>query len=391
MKKKINPINIFIIISAISVIISFFTFVFGNDTFSAVNATGGFHKLFNDFIFHLYLSDDLNTVYTKSIHICFPPLIYLFYHALNLMMPPHAKTDINYNAMYNLCVIYLIIGFLIFAFIIKRFLKKQNDKKVLLTVILLTLSSCFTFGIIQCANIAFLVVMLLLLAVDLRESDSKFKQELAMILIAIAAAIKIYPAVFGLLYLAERKYKEAGRLIIYGILFFAVPFAFTGGIEGFNLFLSNQLEVQTTWGELSPNGIYTNLVSLGFSEILSKAIIVVFGTAAIIFVFICKDNWKKLFMLNFIMVMCPMWSGAYTPAFFVIPFLYLVSEKEYIKSKVDLIYILLFSLLFTSSCFTFEFSSQKIFVIAMLIFAIVIVDEVFSLKNNKAKKVIDNQ
>lgn len=38
MKKKINPINIFIIISAISVIISFFTFVFGNDTFSAVNA-----------------------------------------------------------------------------------------------------------------------------------------------------------------------------------------------------------------------------------------------------------------------------------------------------------------------------------------------------------------
>ena len=141
MKKKINPINIFIIISAISVIISFFTFVFGNDTFSAVNATGGFHKLFNDFIFHLYLSDDLSTVYTKSIHICFPPLIYLFYHALNLMMPPHAKTDINYNAMYNLCVIYLIIGFLIFAFIIKRFLKKQNDKKVLLTVILLTLSS----------------------------------------------------------------------------------------------------------------------------------------------------------------------------------------------------------------------------------------------------------
>lgn len=128
MKKKINPINIFIIISAISVIISFFTFVFGNDTFSAVNATGGFHKLFNDFIFHLYLSDDLSTVYTKSIHICFPPLIYLFYHALNLMMPPHAKTDINYNAMYNLCVIYLIIGFLIFAFIKTVFKKAKRQK-----------------------------------------------------------------------------------------------------------------------------------------------------------------------------------------------------------------------------------------------------------------------
>ena len=202
MKKKVSPVNIFIIISLISVIVSFFTFVFGNDTFSAVNATGGFHKLFNDFIYHLYYSKDLSTVYTKSIHMCFPPLIYLFYHALNLMMPPQTGNEINYNAMYNLCVIYLIIEFLLFAFAVKRFLKKQSDKKVLLAVILFTLSSCFAFGVIQCANIAFLVVILLLLAVDLRESNSKFKQELAMIFIAIAAAIKIYPAVFGLLYLA---------------------------------------------------------------------------------------------------------------------------------------------------------------------------------------------
>ena len=386
MKKKINPINIFIIISAISVIISFFTFVFGNDTFSAVNATGGFHKLFNDFIFHLYLSDDLNTVYTKSIHICFPPLIYLFYHALNLMMPPHAKTDINYNAMYNLCVIYLIIGFLIFAFIIKRFLKKQNDKKVLLTVILLTLSSCFTFGIIQCANIAFLVVMLLLLAVDLRESDSKFKQELAMILIAIAAAIKIYPAVFGILYLAERRYKESFRLIIYGILFFFVPFIFIGGIDGFNTFLENQILVQKTWGELSPNGIYSNLIILGLSEKISEIMIYILGGLSLIMAYVCNDNWKKLFMLSFIMVMCPMWSGAYTPALFTIPFLYLLSKKDYIENKLDFIYTALFSLMFTSSCFTFEISSKKIFITAMLLFILIAIDEISKLKKSKQTK-----
>ena len=386
MKKKINPINIFIIISAISVIISFFTFVFGNDTFSAVNATGGFHKLFNDFIFHLYLSDDLSTVYTKSIHICFPPLIYLFYHALNLMMPPHAKTDINYNAMYNLCVIYLIIGFLIFAFIIKRFLKKQNDKKVLLTVILLTLSSCFTFGIIQCANIAFLVVMLLLLAVDLRESDSKFKQELAMILIAIAAAIKIYPAVFGILYLAERRYKESFRLIIYGILFFFVPFIFIGGIDGFNTFLENQILVQKTWGELSPNGIYSNLIILGLSEKISEIMIYILGGLSLIMAYVCNDNWKKLFMLSFIMVMCPMWSGAYTPALFTIPFLYLLSKKDYIENKLDFIYTALFSLMFTSSCFTFEISSKKIFITAMLLFILIAIDEISKLKKSKQTK-----
>lgn len=391
MKKKVSPVNIFIIISLISVIVSFFTFVFGNDTFSAVNATGGFHKLFNDFIYHLYYSKDLSTVYTKSIHMCFPPLIYLFYHALNLMMPPQTGNEINYNAMYNLCVIYLIIEFLLFAFAVKRFLKKQSDKKVLLAVILFTLSSCFAFGVIQCANIAFLVVILLLLAVDLRESNSKFKQELAMIFIAIAAAIKIYPAVFGLLYLAERKYKEAGRLIIYGILFFAVPFVFTGGVDGFNLFLNNQIKVQMFWGDASPNGIYTNFLALGLGENISKNMIYVFGAISFIFFFICKDSHKRLFMLNFIMVMCPMWSGAYTPAFFVIPFLYLMSKTDYIKNKVDFLYILLYSVLFTSSCFTFKFSSEKIFITAMILFAVIIIDEFAKLKRSKAKKVIDIQ
>lgn len=391
MKKKINPINIFIIISAISVIISFFTFIFGKDTFTAVSATDGFEKLFNDFVFHLYYSKDLSTVYTKSIHVCFPPLIYLFYHALNLMMPPQVGKDINFNAMYDLCAIYLIVEFLIFAFVVKRFLKKQSDKKFLLAVIFLTLSSCFAFGVIQCANIAFFVVILLLLAIDFKESNSKIKQELAMILIAIAAAIKIYPAVFGLLYIAEKKYKEALRLIIYGILFFAVPFAFTGGIDGFNEFLNNQIRVQEVWGELSPNGIYTNFLTLGCGENLSKAMIYIFGAISFILFFVFRDNHKRLFMLSFIMVMCPMWSGAYTPAFFVIPFLYLISKTEYIKNKFDLFYILLYSFLFTSSCFTFKFSSQKVFVIAMLLLFTVIIDEIIFLKKSKAKKAIDNQ
>ena len=391
MKKKINPINIFIIISAISVIISFFAFILGKDTFTAVSATDGFEKLFNDFVFHLYYSKDLSTVYTKSIHVCFPPLIYLFYHALNLMMPPQDGKDINFNAMYDLCAIYLIVEFLIFAFVVKRFLKKQSDKKILITVILLTLSSCFAFGVIQCANIAFFVVILLLLAIDFKESNSKIKQELAMILIAIAAAIKIYPAVFGLLYIAEKKYKEAIRLIIYGILFFAVPFAFTGGIDGFNEFLNNQIRVQEVWGELSPNGIYTNFLTLGCGENLSKAMIYIFGAISFVLFFVFRDNHKRLFMLSFIMVMCPMWSGAYTPAFFVIPFLYFVSKTEYIKSKFDIFYILLYSFLFTSSCCTFKFSSQKIFVIALLMLFTVIIEEIIFLKNSKAKKAIDNK
>ncbi len=145
------------------------------------------------------------------------------------------------------------------------------------------------------------------------------------------------------------------------------------------------------WGDASPNGIYSNFLALGLGENISKIMIYVFGAISFIFFFICKDGHKRLFILNFIMVMCPMWSGAYTPAFFVIPFLYLMSKTEYIKNKVDFIYILLYSVLYTSSCFTFKFSSEKIFIAAMILFAVIIIDEFANLKRSKAKKVIDIQ
>lgn len=379
MKKKADLLNLFITISLLSVILSFFTFVLGDNTFSDVTAVGNFNKLFNDFVFHLYYAKDLSTIYTKSIHVCFPPLIYIFYHFLNLMLPK----EIDYNPMFNLCAIYLVVGFLIFAYAVKTFLKSTNDKKAFLTIILISLSSCFTFGIIQCANIAFLVLILLLFALRFKESDSKFKQELAMIFIAVAAAIKIYPAVFGLLYIAERKYKQAARLVVYGILFFFVPFVFTGGVDGFSTFLDNQIQVQKTWGELSPNGIYTNLVEWGFGDRISKAAVYACGALAFVLFFAIKDNWKKMFLLSFIIVMCPLWSGAYTPAFFVIPLLCLINEAKCTKSKFNLAYVALFSVMFTSSCFTFRFSSLKIFVTAFAILLMILIEEAAKLKKRK--------
>jgi hypothetical protein len=64
-------------------------------------------------------------------------------------------------------------------------------------------------------------------------------RETALFLFAIAAALKLYPAVFGILYLVKKRYKEAGRLIIYGFLFFFVPFVFFQGGNGFRIFLYN--------------------------------------------------------------------------------------------------------------------------------------------------------
>ncbi|MBQ9783212.1 MAG: DUF2029 domain-containing protein [Clostridia bacterium] len=50
-------------------------------------------------------------------------------------------------------------------------------------------------------------------------------------MIAVAAGIKLYPAIFGLLYVKEKRWSETLRLIAYGVLFFVVSFAFLADLE----------------------------------------------------------------------------------------------------------------------------------------------------------------
>lgn len=100
-------------------------------------------------------------------------------------------------------------------------------------MIAVVLSAPVMCGAIERGNISLLTAILVLAALYLKDSDNRFLRELAMILIAMAAEIKVYPAIVGLVYIKEKRYKEAVRLVIYGLLFFLVPFAFTGGIAGF--------------------------------------------------------------------------------------------------------------------------------------------------------------
>lgn len=382
MKKKINLYHIFMIVSGASAILSLLMLSVFGVKLTDLAAFDEARKMFVDFIIHVKYAGNLNEVYSNSIHACFPPLIYLFYHVISFMVPD-AATTLNYYDFHFPAVIYLILALFAFLFACKKYMAKKQDGFVICVVALITLSSSFAYGVIQCANVAFVVLILLMLACILRESENKKHQELALILIAIAAAIKIYPAVFGLIYLFERKWSQAIRLIVYGVLFFFVPFAFTGGLEGFNTFLYNLTMVQESWGYQSPIGLFNNLVALGLSSFVSKCIDFIICAVCVLLIPVTKVQWKRLFLLTFIMVMCPFWSGAYMPAFFVLPFLYMLKGNQEVKGAFNVLYTFLFSLIFTSSCFSFDFSAKKEVYCACVMFVLIIIDTILELKNKR--------
>lgn len=335
-------------------------------------------KIFWDFKSHINFTADLKNTYSTSMHACFPPLIYLFYHFLYLIIP---KVD-NINMLYNFVyAIYLSVMFITFSYICSKMLEKESFTKRLTATVLFALSAPFVFGIIEQGNIVLLPMMLLAVAALWRDSENKVKRELALIFIAVAAGIKVYPAIFGIIYLAEKRYKEAIRLIIYGTLFFFVPFVFTGGIDGMITFFNNQSAVHQAWGKYSLVSIYSYAIFFDLGKKIGIILSALFGCVALITVFFTKSMWQKYFMIAFIMVMCPLWSGQYTVCFFLIAFFAFLQSNQTLNNKFyDNIYIIMFSLIFSANILTKKVGAMKITGPVFIIFFVILLQNIAEIK-----------
>lgn len=377
MKSKTNLLKIFNIF-ALGILTISAIYIITNPNSLSLLTDSKWNTLFSDFEIHIDFSKNLSQTYYTSMHACFPPFIYLFYHLIGVLIP---QTDSEY-AILLLYVVTTAVLYTIFGFVFSKALRKNDDASVFIALILLCLSTTSVFGIIERANIVFLVSILLIVSCMWRNSKSKVKREAALLCIAAAAAIKIYPAVFGLIYICEKRYKEAVRLIIYGILFFFVPFAFTGGINGFLQFLSNQKNVHETWGRLSKISIYSLSKLFGVPNNAALIISAVFALVAIIMFFLAKKNWQKYFALIFIMVMCPMWSGQYTICLFFLPFIEFIREENNNNINIlNILYAVMFSLFLSSSIFDRSTTEIKNFLGILMLFMLIL----FQIINDKKR------
>lgn len=271
--------------------------------------------------------------------------------------------------------------FITFSYICSKMLEKESFTKRLTATVLFALSAPFVFGIIEQGNIVLLPMMLLAVAALWRDSENKVKRELALIFIAVAAGIKVYPAIFGIIYLAEKRYKEAIRLIIYGILFFFVPFVFTGGIDGLITFFNNQSAVHQAWGKYSLVSIYSYAIFFDLGKKTGIILSALFGCVALITVFFTKSMWQKYFMIAFVMVMCPLWSGQYTVCFFLIAFFAFLQSNQTLNNKFyDNIYIIMFSLIFSANILTKKVGAMKITGPVFIIFFVILLQNIAEIK-----------
>ncbi len=301
-----------------------------------------------------------NGGYEKNV--IYPPLANLIYVAIGKMFKSElVATDFDDRFTLRntdpiaLMVYFVSIMLCVFAvyLIIDRYLLHRNFKAAPAALALTSALSFPMLYAIQRGNIIILAIPLTMFFVFFRNHDRKLVRELSYIALALAAGLKIYPAVFGVLLLTDKKYKEAIRLVIYGIIAFALPiFAFGGpellwrlvtNIFNFNSNRSGTVRAYRT-GYSFQELLYVFLPK-GVARTCGTVVFWCLELMAALMVFILPKDWQKMTALCYLIFNIRSLSSTYALTFFLVPFIMFLTEKTKFRWN-DYLYLLCLALMF---------------------------------------------
>lgn len=307
------------------------------NTFYYADKEDSFNDFFNS------IADALNgNPYDKYSN--YPPLALLIFKIYSMIIPSSMSlVSLTGNYLRGLqaanisFIIFLLVVIFTFIKILKFELKDFDHLEYFYLFFLI--SAPMTYAL-ERGNIIIYAFIFSYLFVMFYNSDSRVKRELAYISLGIAFAIKVYPAIYGLLLLREKKWKEAIRTFIYGIVCFIVPFYYYGGINEIENFVKGLLissnNVYGTGDNVSFNNIFnTFMLATGFnvSDRFILIIMIVVVTLLIIIALFVNDRQIALISITLLAVLVPSFSYYYVMIFFFIPFISFL--KDIINKRIN--------------------------------------------------------
>lgn len=294
----------------------------------------------------------------------YPPLANLFFRVLYQLVPfwqssnwtntfeggisaRGSSSDLRvWQPTMMLFILFIIISALIFVIMLQKFLHDIPYCNLVTTCLL------FSYGVVYAferGNIVIIAMLLSLFFVIYNNSQNKFLSELALLALAIAAGLKIYPAILGFLLLYDKQYAKAVRTILYGLSMFILPsFAFKEGISAIGKFLKI-LNNYIASDELVTNGF-------SFDKIINTCIIfiehvtgieynstflietlpafnIVFILIPIICGFFVKKNWQRVLACSLALILCN-GQGIYNLVFMLIPLVIMIKEENVVHRSI---------------------------------------------------------
>lgn len=294
--------------------------------------------------------DKFNTLY--------PPLANLFFYCLFRFIPSwqHKYWENDFQASIAdrgtasdlriwqptmvLFILFIIISAVLFIQLSQLILNNTKYTFRISIGVLCSYSMLFAF---ERGNIIIISLLCSMYFLIYRNSSNYFLKELSLIALAIAAGLKIYPALLGCLLLYDRKWKESIRACFYGIASFILPsLAFKEGISCIDKFLHILLNYSSNsisdCKGVSLDKIFNTLI-YGISRIFGlnlentpfNQLPTTFNLVAIFSLilsgFFLNKQWEKILVciLSIILIQA---QPIYVFIFMILPLLFFIKEEE---------------------------------------------------------------
>lgn len=364
--KKIQlAIVIVYAVSLVSVIISvLFGFSDVLENFFPKSATGYFTDLFAPYKSIYSYTGSASEIYDNPGAI-YPVFVRFFLKLIGGALPREyaqgaytvsTMRDTSYGLTF--AVIYEIIFSSIVLYCVKKIIKSENFFESAFALCLMW-STPYLF-LLERGNVLIITIAFLGIFIAWYDSESPIRREIALMSLALAAAMKIYPAVFGVLLLREKKIKESIRCAIYFMLSFIVPMLIMGGITLIKKYINNVFFFASAGGdvlEYKPGRIDgLNLLKyiadnwfghLNWGNLAFKRLYIPLLVILVIASLFYKKKWKAVLVGALVSVTFPTYVIIYSGTFYMFAFAMFFVDKK--KNLMDILYAIGFMLILVPS------------------------------------------
>lgn len=334
--------------------------------------------------------------------VIYPPLANLFY-----LFCSRFATDVSNNALSeNKLDIYTDVSSMMMFFystvalvviLVATLTRYQkNGRSLKFVLIFFSVFNAPFFYLFERGNIVLAAYVFTMIFVFYFDNEDKKIRIIAIIALVLAAGIKLYPAVFGLLLLTNKQYKTAVKAAIGGIMTVIIPSLFFGSdygalywIKNIIRFSSDKNASNSFIGVNSVKSIYYIIMTIfhrigELSPIINLIFVVVPVFICLLAIFVLPKKWQKVFAVVIMMLNIPGCSGHYSLVFLLIPMLMMMFEKQiYLK---DYLYFIFSIPIFPFYVFPIYFQNQALSVnrficgvFATFIFVVITKDTVVEL------------
>lgn len=350
---KIRRVNIYLyIVLAVSLIYYVICFFTRGKYFDSI-FFGDINDTFADFFNSLYKNGEQYNVQITN----YPGLATLLFKRLYHFLP--VETNVNkgldfrsYSYAWIVFILFNGITIWISTFSISRIIKKSSINSYLLSAVLF-LSPIVMYSIERnnLVNFAFACTLFYIAFYD---DDRMLIRNLSYILLAVAAGTKIYPAIYGLILVKDKKWKDSLILLFYGLFMFFAPFlllghnSFNNFISGMTAFVGNLHDVYGYGYNFSLknlNDISKLFLHVGLSDKSFTTVLLLIITFLLLLFFYSQSKWESLFFLTLCLIWAPSISFMYVNLFLIIPFLSFLVESDK-EGRINIVPAFLFAILF---------------------------------------------